>query len=243
MYVDLSKHMQFRHNFEAIKCQYCATYFHSEDVREKHHVEVHESDTKEKSQCSICGKFLSSNFMYGHMRKIHNIDPVSGNRSKSSYSECLYCDSKVKNLSNHIWCYHKSIAIRCTHSKCKTYFLSYEERRQHVLNVHSTATKVMKKKVKCFYCGKEIFHYLQHVKENHAKIAIRCKYKICVSYFHSSNEREKHYLEKHPVTEKMKWFSCSKCTFKSISSCTLKLHSQRIHGNANLKCASLLQNI
>jgi hypothetical protein len=235
MYSKLCDHMRRRHSLEAIKCQYCATYFHSEEDREKHHAEVHERD--EKSQCSICGKFLSSDAIYSHMRRMHDIDLVSGNISKSSYSECPYCDSKVKILGKHILYYHKSIAIRCTHSKCKTYFLSEEERRQHVVNVHSTATKVMKKKVECLYCGKEIIYYCDHVKEKHAKIAIRCKYHKCVSFFNSSNEREKHYLEKHPVTEILKWFSCNKCKYKSISSRNLKIHSQRIHGHANLKCA------
>jgi hypothetical protein len=237
MYFELFKHMHRHHNLEAIKCKYCATYFHSEEDREKHHVEVHESDTKEKSQCTICGKFVSSNAMYRHMRRMHDIDLVSGNKSKSSYSECPYCDAKVKSLGDHISRYHKSIAIRCNKVKCKTYFLSDEERRQHVLNVHSTATKVMKKKVQCLYCGKEIVNYFRHVKEKHAKIDIRCKYYKCVSYFNSSNERVKHYLEKHAVTEQLKWFSCNKCSFKSISSQNLKIHSERIHGNAILKCA------
>jgi hypothetical protein len=231
----LIRHMRRHHNLEAIKCKYCATYFHSEEDREKHHVEVHERD--EKSQCSICGKFLSPDTIYGHMRNVHDIDPVSGDISKSSYSECPYCDVKVKYLGNHISYFHKSIAIRCTHSKCKTYFLSEEMRRQHVLIVHSTATKVMKKKVECIYCGEEIVNYFQHVKEKHANIAIRCKYHKCESYFNSSNEREKHYLENHPVTEKLKWFSCNKCNYKTINSRNLKLHSQRVHGNANLKCA------
>jgi hypothetical protein len=230
MYFGLSWHIRRHHNLEAIKCKYCVTYFHSEEDREKHHVEVHERD--EKSQCSICGKFLSSNFIYGHMRNIHDIDLVSGNKSKSSHSECPYCDAKVKNLGHHIWCYHKSIAIKCKKVYCKTYFLSDEERRQHVLNVHSTATKVTKKKVECFYCGEEIMNYFRHVKQKHAKIAIRCKYIKCVSYFNSSNERVKHYLEKHSVTEKLKWFSCNKCNYKSIRSHSLKFHSQRIHGTA-----------
>jgi hypothetical protein len=243
MYFDLSCHMQHHHSLEAIKCKYCATYFFSEEDREKHQLEVHESDKKEKSQCSICGKFFSSTSIYGHMRRIHDIDPISGNKSKLSYSECPYCNAEVKNLCDHISYYHKSIAIRCKKYRCKTYFFSEEERRQHVLNVHSTDTKVMKKKVECLYCGDEIVNYFLHVKQNHAKIAIRCKYKKCVSYFNSSNERVKHYLEKHPVTEKLKWFSCSKCNYKSNSSRSLKAHCQRIHSNANLKCASLLQNI
>jgi hypothetical protein len=235
IYSKLWGHMRRHHSLEAIKCKYCAIYFQSEEDREKHYAEVHERD--EKSQCSICGKFLSADAIYTHMRRIHDIDPVSGSKSNSSYSKCPYCDAKVKILGKHISRYHKSIAIRCKKVNCKTYFLSEEERRQHVLNIHSTATKVMKKKVECLYCGKEIVNYVQHVKENHAKIAIRCKYKKCVSYFNSSNERVKHYLEKHPVTEQLKWFSCNKCNYKSISSRNLKIHREMIHGNANLKCA------
>jgi hypothetical protein len=118
---NFSRHMQRHHSLEAIKCNYCATFFLSEEDREKHHVEVHGRD--EKSQCSICGKFLSSRTIYSHMRSIHEIDLVSGNKSKSSYSECPYCDAKVKNLGNHIWRYHKSIAIRCKKLNWKTYFL------------------------------------------------------------------------------------------------------------------------
>jgi hypothetical protein len=243
MYSNFSKHMRRHHSLEAIRCKYCATYFHSEEDREKHHTEVHESDTKEKSKCSICGKFISSDTIYAHMRRIHDIDLVPGDKSKSSHYECPYCDAKVKNLGKHISYNHKSIAIRCKKVNCKTYFVSDEERRQHVLNVHSTATKVMKKKVQCLYCGKEIVKFRKHVREKHAKIAIRCKYKKCVSYFHSSNEREKHYLEKHPVMEKLKWFSCDKCSFKSVSYQNLIIHRQRIHGKANLNCASLLQDI
>jgi KRAB domain-containing zinc finger protein len=236
----ISRHMLFRHKLVAIKCEYvqnCPTYFHTQAERNKHYLDVHNNHGAHKPKCSICGKFLSNvRSIYNHMRLHHKIELASDIRSEVLHSKCPYCHSKVKALSQHISKFHKSIAIRCNFYKCGTYFLNEEERRQHILKVHSTTKKKKIKTNKCVYCGVFVNDYSEHVKNVHSTVAIRCKYSRCATYFHSKNDQKKHYDEKHSVTEKIERFKCSQCSYKGINTRSVQLHYQRKHGNAIFKC-------
>jgi hypothetical protein len=235
----LTKHIKCGHKSIAIKCEYaktCHVYFHSEEDRKKHYMNVHESDEKVKTKCPVCSKFMVSKSIYYHMRFIHNIHLSKEGKLNSPlciFQKCPYCDAKIQSLGHHVSKQHKNVAIKCNF-RCETYFLNEEERRQHILQAHSTTN--VKSKIKCFYCGIMVSNYAQHIGKRHTKIAIRCKYRLCVTYFHSADERKKHYDEKHLMMEKLKRFSCSKCNYRSISALNLNQHEKRNHEGANLKC-------
>jgi hypothetical protein len=184
----LTKHIQSQHKSIGIRCEYarkCNVYFHSEEERNKHYMHVHKSDKTEKTKCPFCSKCLVSTSIYTHMRFVHKIHQSKEGKSNSSlhsYQKCPYCNAncKIQSLGQHVSKLHKNVAIKCNF-RCKTYFLDEEERRLHILKVHSTAH--VKSKVKCFYCGIMVSSYAEHIGNRHAKIAIRCKYRMLCHLF------------------------------------------------------------
>jgi hypothetical protein len=240
----LSKHLRLFHKSVAIKCEYmqkCPTYFHSEDERKKHYIEVHEKDTEKNMWCKLCGKMINSNgCIFDHMRVVHKIEISSSKRAQEGIQsidkKCIYCNEIVKEISfrRHISLKHKA-AIRCNF-KCWEYFLSDEERQKHVLQVHSKAANEQMKK--CVYCNEmvKVCRIWFHIRDYHSKVAIRCKSRFCVTYFKTKEEQEIHYNEKHLFSDEFKQKICTKCSYKCLSADTLRDHMLSKHSNENLKC-------
>jgi KRAB domain-containing zinc finger protein len=241
----LKDHIRIQHNSVAIKCEYlqkCPTYFLSKKERDEHYLKVHESDTKDRVKCAICCKMVCSSRIYIHMRCYHKLEISLGARAKGvdpQFENCLYCNCVIEKrlMHYHVSYNHKSIAIKCNF-RCGKYFQSVEKRQEHILKVHSTRKKVGKKGIeqKCLYCGKIVRYYRHHLNHNHSSIIIRCKYLFCVTYFHTKEEREKHYVSEHSILNQMQPVNCTKCTQKFWSERNLKMHMQKMHYNGNLKC-------
>jgi hypothetical protein len=218
-------HMKIFHNSVAIRCEYsmlCCAYFHSEEERSKHYDEVHESVTLNRVRCNICKLLVSANNYSRHLFIRHKVNTISGKMAKCPYCETLvfYC-----LMEQHVNQNHKSIVIKCSFN-CGKFFVNEQERQEHILNFHSTDRNV---KTKCFYCRKMVKHHLKHIQYKHSKIAIRCNYPRCVTYFHSQEEKKMHFEERHWWSEELEQFRCSKCAFKCMARSTLKSHVKAIH--------------
>ncbi|XP_059481547.1 zinc finger protein 423 homolog [Neocloeon triangulifer] len=145
--------------------------------------------------------------------------------------KCVYCRKTFKQLFYHIKRNHADIAIRCNYNKhCVTYYKSYKLRDAHIKEVH------LKPKVKrimdCIYCPKrnlQLRNLYTHMRENHSKIAIRCKVPNCVIYFLTKEELEVHTKEKHRNLEKRLIFKCSECAFKAPCGINLSNHLATVH--------------
>jgi hypothetical protein len=212
-----SQHVRLNHDSIAIRCAYttkCATYFLTQEEREEHISEVHEKHVT-KVKCTVCNLFVDRRYVYNHMSRQHGIDIKSNKQAKGAAIlnvVCPYCQCKVNwNLADsHIRRNHNARPIKCIY-KCGMYFLNDEDHTDHISKIHPN--KIIEKPAKptnCIYCGKLVQCLSSHMKNCHYKIAIRCSYFRCVTYFHSIEEKEKHLMEFHTEMEKLKHHQCSK---------------------------------
>jgi hypothetical protein len=233
----LQHHMQVHHKSIMIKCDYiknCPTFFFSEQERSKHYEEVHENVALNRVKCSICNKFVGRSKIHSHVKTKHKLE------MRPKYVQCRYCHLMIKrqSISSHLWHFHKSEVIRCNFGYCNAYFLSQEERKEHVSKSHSASVNKgnVKQTKECIYCGHLTKEYYQHVAKNHSEVAIGCEYRKCATFFLSKEEQQKHYEEKHLNIAEMKKVICTKCNYKCLSVIDLNIHIQRIHSSDVLRC-------
>jgi hypothetical protein len=224
-------HMKIFHNSVAIRCEYsrlCCAYFRSEEERSKHYDEVHEGFTKNRVRCNICKILVRASNYSKHLIIRHKVNTKIPKKEKCPYCETLVLDCLMEQ---HVNQNHKSIVIKCSFN-CGKFFVNEQERQEHILKFHSTNRNV---KTKCFYCGKMVKRYPEHIQCKHSKIAIRCNYPRCVTYFHSQ-EKKMHFEERHLQLEELKQFHCSKCAFKCSAGNNFRRHVKAMHGGVETQC-------
>jgi len=260
MFQCLAKHIRSHHKSEAIKCNYnkkCGFYFRTEQERRKHIEKVHEKNTGKLMKCIYCQRTTS--YLSRHVRIHHEQEAIQCNLNCTTYFlsqedkqkhisqvhkkkntvKCIYCEKMLRDKQwQHMKICHKDVAIKCNFSiKCPTYFHTEEERDQHVLKIHQTAKPA--EEIECLYCGKMFFirdTYFHHIKFKHSDVKIKCGYSRCGEYFHTHEDREKHFQKVHAEIEILKKYLCNLCSYKSNEKATLKLHVAAKHGTENVKC-------
>jgi hypothetical protein len=246
---NLTSHIHWFHKAIAIKCNYaiCSAYFHTQEEKQVHILKF-QCDKRKRVKCIYCSEMVLNVKMSEHMRKDHEGEYIwYSNRyfqteeEKQKYieerrTECIYCKGLFPpdQITHHIKQKHLSEAIRCNYMiNCRTYFYSVEERDQHVVEKHMNGKVVMG--MACIYCEKTFvgFRLLHdHVRHYHSKIFIKCRKKGCTNYFFNKKEEEKHFNDIHAEIENSKCFKCPKCSFKTNTKKTLKLHGTLSHSQA-----------
>lgn len=103
----LRRHIRFVHeNSDAKICDICAKYFKGTKAYELHYLVEH-TNTLEKVQCELCGKWLKHEEMLKeHMRRHRD--------SKETCSICGMVSLNKKALRAHIQRIHANLTFPCT---------------------------------------------------------------------------------------------------------------------------------
>ncbi|XP_065347429.1 zinc finger protein 136-like [Cloeon dipterum] len=156
--------------------------------------------------------------------------------------ECTYCKKSVADMRAHIIKYHKD-AIRCDHRLCATYFLSPEEKKEHLKEAHADKQNLMGDE--CIYCKRSVTDMRKHMRLQH-KDAIRCDLYQCSTFFHTVAQKKAHMKQAHPDwkflgTEKVKVRTKIECAIPLCKRTYSRLkhyrrHVQIIHAEYTAKC-------
>jgi hypothetical protein len=192
---------------------------------------------KHKNNVIRCSyKLCPSYFKTSEEQKLHH---QKVHEHKDNKIECVYCGLWYGRVGivSHVNQQHKNVSIKCTKVHCMTYFLTESDRQEHVEKVHLAERR--KKKKTCFYCGKiyPAASLTNHINALHSDILIKCSIFKCNSYFHSKEELQKHFDEKHKEAEKQKKFHCVHCSYKTNNRVCFTQHFNIMHGTAKFKCA------
>ena len=181
---NLNKHMKI-HGEKNIECNICHKKFHHMEYLKAHVEGVHEK--RQKFQCSICGKVLTSKpGLVTHTKNFHA-------ESKVEYP-CPTCGkvfSQKGNMKTHMYSHAKERAFSCTH--CPKAFKYPDQLNKHLL-IHTTDQKFQ-----CDLCDKEFLkdHDLKKHKDTfHNGMMYVCH--ICNSRYGHKNTLIRHYKRKHP---------------------------------------------
>jgi len=233
-------HVRNKHQSVAIKCDYhsnCSHYFLTEEERQKHILEVHESG-ENRVRCIYCGIVVTA--IGEHVKKLHKeaikckyyaklgcpIYFLTEEERRRHYLEvhesgaqlltCVYCEKKVKVMAFHVSRHHKSEAIKCNFNRiCANFFRTKEERRKHILEVH----QLQKEKQECIICGKMIQSASAlklHVRRIHLSKGVKCRFVGCDKYSFCKSEQEKHFRKEHTENEDPDGFKCAVCDTKYL---------------------------
>jgi len=147
---------------------------------------------------------------------------------------CIYCSKKVfkSHILGHMRTVHPKTFIKCPQHGCSTFFENEKNKEEHLLRVHATYDRKVKK---CVYCGaylKDHKTQWSHMKLIHKDVAIRCSYNLCSTYFLTQEEKQIHLEEVHKITEKVK---CVYCDF-AFTTAILRQHVYNVHADVAIKC-------
>jgi hypothetical protein len=241
-------HLNIYHKSQIMKCEYrggCFTYFHNDEERKKHYVEVHEQDsavTAKRIRCTICNSLVVSQYIYKHMRNRHKTEISMHRRATGAapvYVLCPHCETLVKStyIEKHISGIHNASPIKCNF-KCGLFFLNHETRKEHIKEEHSSIRNQNydNRARKCFYCGLKVQSVFRHIRFKHPDF-IRCSLHQCATYFNTEEERKKHHEEKHSMAEQLKQLFCSKCDYRAFEHDALRKHMSVAHGVDKFVCS------
>jgi Zinc-finger double-stranded RNA-binding len=263
------RHVKESHsNIDTFSCQTCMIYFPTLKLKQEHNQKVHSGSFT----CIYCSNWSCTNMsnLGRHMKEKHEGEVIQCKYNNmcnlyfktdsdlqkhisechendlTNKLQCIYC-SKIfprYNLLPHINFQHKSVAIRCSYSKtCCTYFLTKEDQDSHVLKVHYNGKVVENQK--CPLCDKIFLNFFEinnHAQNIHGETLIKCRERGCLFMCSSSVHLQKHLLEQHAETQKLKIHGCKICNHKSKSRGNLNKHYMRMHGTEKLKCSMCSKN-
>ncbi|XP_065346724.1 transcriptional repressor CTCF-like [Cloeon dipterum] len=153
---------------------------------------------------------------------------------------CLYCGKWLANIRQHIRKNHKETAIRCELKKCSTYFLTLEQRNEHVNEVHGKVVLDVNAGVfPCIFCKKTFLRRKdrkQHIERRHSDMAFQCSNFLCVAVFTSQAELDAHYQANHAKADSLKSFQCDKCEFRCNNWNNLDRHVRHMHEEKTVRC-------
>jgi hypothetical protein len=257
----------FHSNITTFFCYTCKLNFPNLELKQKHNQKMHSG----KFTCIYCSNWSCTNLsnLWRHIKLKHESDAMQCKYNKTcalyfktqgdlqkhiseshesdarDILQCIYCSKFIpcNTLKCHINLHHKSVAVRCSVTKtCCKYFLTKEDLEEHVLKVHLTGNVENRK---CPYCNKvytNFYHTQTHAQTSHGKTLLKCTERGCLFMCSSSVNLQKHLLEQHSETEKLKIHCCMKCNFKSKNLVGLKFHNLRMHGTEKLKCSACSKN-
>nr|CAI5868649.1 unnamed protein product [Callosobruchus analis] len=184
--------------------------------------------------CAFChAPFKSRTSLDDHILKKH---PTFIASVTSKIHECGKCTFKTafKNDLNRHSLKHLDRPITCTH--CKASFNKKISLDDHIIKYHPNfASSVTSKIHKCTKCNFETTmctdlkrHSMKHAETPDKHMLSTCRF--CQAMFKSKTSVDDHILRKHPtfiasVTSKI--HECAKCTFKTVYTNNLKIHSLR----------------
>jgi len=147
---------------------------------------------------------------------------------------CLYCNKKVfkSQILGHMRTVHPKTFIKCPQHGCSTFFECEKNKQEHLVRVHASSDRKLKK---CVYCGAFMKDYKglwSHMKLVHKDAAIRCSYRFCSTYFFSQEEKQIHLEEVH---EKGDTTKCVYCDF-AFTAIILRQHIRNCHSDIAIKC-------
>jgi uncharacterized Zn-finger protein len=256
----LNIHILRSHLDKRVQCPIlkCFSSFETVEERDAHLIQDH--NKRKGFHCIICNKFLQDHkAQWSHMkvhknviRCNHKLCPLyfktreeqklhtqQVHEQQENQMQCLYCGFWIRKSTFrfHVARKHKTDAIKCIKVHCNTYFLSESGRQEHMKKVH--LAERIKKKRTCFYCGKvyTAASLTNHVNAMHSDISIKCKIFKCNSYFHSKQELQRHFDERHKDAEKQKKINCAHCSYKTNDRVCFTQHFNIMHGTAKFKCA------
>jgi len=138
-------------------------------------------------------------------------------------TKCIYCgmfSNGINHMSEHVRRQHKH-AIKRGNSKI-------EKRKP----VNKMSTKLRRNFLPCIYCQK-IYRNVNtlgaHIKNAHAAISFKCRFRGCHQYFFSQAEMKAHYCQKHQLEESLKHYHCPNCSYKSNNKSLCLIHFKRSH--------------
>lgn len=256
-------HMRKNHAGQFIQCKHngrCARVFRTEEEKKEHTLKDH----KPMKKCDFCHRKYTINMSRSHMEIYHKND----NLFSCSYqfcdlyfrseevmekheelihavgekmTSCMFCGLLFKCMKNHLRSKHKQQlpdAFKCIKETCFKYFLTQNERDEHVADVH-TKKIVVREEVKCIYCKKmcaDKYLLHQHVNYYHYEFKIQCKFSRCSRYFHTQVRADAHFEQMHRKKEENKMFQCSKCDFKSARKDGIQTHEAQRHVDKTIPC-------
>jgi len=247
----LYQHTKKSHNKEAVKCQLkqCSQFFQSKEQMEEH------LKNKCKLNCEFCHSIFSCEMhLSTHLRKVH-IEKKCKIYRCTFYADseeemrihlkevhvktydCVYCgklfrEKQYRNGHIKSFCTKTIGLIKCNFFHCANYFQNAAELEKHKKEAH-TIVQRCKMTLNCPFCQKSFSSPKCvgfHVRKWHSE-ALRCKYKLCNSYFKSQAELEKHDEEKHVGK-----FVCAFCKYASWEKRFLKEHIENRHLPRDKKC-------
>nr|CAI5868654.1 unnamed protein product [Callosobruchus analis] len=191
------------------------------------------------STCTHCDRsFRSKSLLDNHLIKKHPKFISSVTNKIHKCTVCSYETTISTNLRNHLLIHTKTSAIcrpiTCTH--CKASFNKKISLDDHIIKYHPNfASSVTSKIHKCTKCNFETTmctdlkrHSMKHAETPDKHMLSTCRF--CQAMFKSKTSVDDHILRKHPtfiasVTSKI--HECAKCTFKTVYTNNLKIHSLR----------------
>jgi len=241
----LFHHTKKYHEKEAVRCPFsnCLIFFKSKEQMEEH------LENKHKNNCKFCNlTFPSVTKLSSHLRIIHaekkcklrfcTFSADSDEELRIHHREkhdkaydCVYCGKVFMNKqyrNNHvkIVCSKLKGLIKCNFFHCAIYFKDAAELEKHKKEAHKN-TKM------CPICQKTFSYGTScsaHIRQFHPE-ALRCKYQLCVSFFKSQAELEKHDQEEHGER-----FVCAFCNYASSDKLKLKDHIENRHLPRDKRC-------
>nr|CAI5868653.1 unnamed protein product [Callosobruchus analis] len=193
------------------------------------------------STCTHCDRsFRSKSLLDNHLIKKHPKFISSVTNKIHKCTVCSYETTISTNLRNHLLIHTKTSAIcrpiTCTH--CKASFNKKISLDDHIIKYHPNfASSVTSKIHKCTKCNFETTmctdlkrHSMKHAETPDKHMLSTCRF--CQAMFKSKTSVDDHILRKHPtfiasVTSKI--HECAKCTFKTVYTNNLKIHSLLKH--------------
>ena len=185
----LKLHLDTVHSEMTFQCHLCPKIFRSASGLKTHIKEVHEGmrRSSEKIMCTECGKVVTRQTLFVHMRSQHGKERL---RCDQCDSDTIFRDKKM--LDQHIKNFHINFVV-CPHCGDEVKAISL---KSHILSKH-TANEDMP--YHCQFCKKG-FKSKQRL-SNHENIHTGEKKhacRFCDRMFIDSSNRNKHSRESHP---------------------------------------------
>jgi hypothetical protein len=126
------------------------------------------------------------------------LEPLPQEMAKMQNITCIYCSEQLNNfgtLRYHMYRFHAKERIICPIQGCRTFFKTVKEQEKHITEVHDKSQKSSF----CKFCGAFLLNWKcawSHMKTQHKNV-IRCTYKLCPSFFKTSDEQKQHIQQVH----------------------------------------------
>jgi len=226
---NFGKHLTLFHKDIAIRCKYrqCFAVFKTKKCLKDHLEKIHcLPKGKNPIECEVCKNWYPSKLsLETHMKRHAQIEKVL----EKKY-ECLFCNEFFvdrNKLNKHAKENHKSEGIKCQQQRCRRYFKSSEEMKEHFENTH---------KNKCKFCSSNfVSHPLfsSHMRKVH--LEKKCNFSKCNFYTDFKEELKKHIREKHE-RNKNKISDCVYCGISFTNAGKLAEHVRYIHPEIAIRC-------